>query len=84
MSCDNSTMLLCGRCRVVVTSSIEGPVRFVCCPVCGESDTAENARREAGRHTAHQLLQLMLRAHLRKGPALHFRFVEEIDALKDR
>jgi hypothetical protein len=84
MDCDNSIVLLCGRCGVAVTSSIEGPTIFVCCPVCGESDTLENARREAGRHTAHQLLQLMLRAHLGKGPALHFRFVEEIDALKDR
>ena len=77
MGYDDSTVILCGRCRVAVTSSTAGLAIFVFCPVCGESDTLENARREAGQHTAHQLLQLMLRAPIKKGPMLHFRFVEE-------
>jgi len=79
MGCDDSTFLFCGRCRVAVTSSNAGLAIFVCCPVCGESDTLENARREAEQHTAHLLLQLVLRAPIGKGPALHFRFIEESD-----
>ena len=78
--------LLCGRCNVRLHVSAEArgdPI--VCCPVCGERDTLQNALREAGRHVAYKLLSRMLRhpdselsaLDAEQRPTLHFRFVED-------
>ena len=82
MPVEAAKRLLCGRCRVRLDISaygLDGPM--VRCPTCGESDTVENALREAGQHVAHTLLSSMLRGAVSGSsmPArapLHFRFIE--------
>jgi hypothetical protein len=67
--------ILCGRCKVpigVSDSSSWEPT--VTCPICGQSGTLEEARREAGQHAAHRLLSRMLDVLDR--PELSFRFIE--------
>ncbi len=77
MSFDEPQLILCGRCRVAVeVSTASGCETSVRCPQCGESDTLEDARREAAQHTAHELLSTMLRNLRPGGPELYFRFVE--------
>jgi hypothetical protein len=78
MRFEEPQLIMCGRCRVAVEVSASSACETrVCCPSCGESDTLEEARREAGQHTAHRLLSVMLRG-LRTDdrPELYFRFVE--------
>jgi uncharacterized paraquat-inducible protein A len=69
--------ILCGRCGIAVqvTASSRGEER-VSCPRCGETDTLDDARREASRHTAHRVLSAMLSGMGTDRPELAFRFVE--------
>jgi len=54
-----------------------GREETVCCRICGQNDTLEDARREAAQHTAHKLLSRMLSGLRTKDqPELYFRFVE--------
>ena len=73
--------LLCGRCRVPVALDQSGAEIIVRCPECGESDTLEAARREAGQHSAHKLIQRALYRDPieQQQPELAFRFIEEAD-----
>ncbi len=75
-------LILCGRCRLPVEfSAASGRDTTVCCPTCGQSDTLEEARREAAQHTAHRLLSSMLSGLRAKDqPELYFRFVEGGDS----
>jgi len=77
MDFDELGPILCGRCGVVVEimARSDGETR-VCCPICGETDTLADARREASRHTAHEVLSAMLRGIRGDGPDVAFRFVE--------
>lgn len=81
MDVNEPQRILCGRCRVPVQiSAPSGYETNVCCPICGQSDTLEQARREASQHTAHILLSNML-GGLRTNdrPELFFHFVEGVD-----
>ena len=74
MSHERSQRIFCGRCNVpidVLSSSNPDPI--IRCPVCGESESLEEARTEAGRHSAHMLLSHML--DLKERSRLFFRFV---------
>ena len=78
MGFKGSQPILCGRCRIPVERSTETTrLTTVCCPNCGQTDTLEDARREAAQHTAHKLLSAMLRTN--DQPELYFRFVEGDD-----
>ena len=79
MDFDDDERILCGRCRAAVVrceavSEVETIVR---CPVCGESDTLEAARREASRHTAYAFLQRALRPIKAGAPEVSYRFHAE-------
>jgi hypothetical protein len=78
MDFEELPLILCGCCKAPVVVSVScGREPKVCCPVCGQSDTLENARREAAQHTAHRLLSSMLSGLRTKDqPELSFRFVE--------
>ncbi|RBP17241.1 hypothetical protein DFR50_103126 [Roseiarcus fermentans] len=70
--------ILCGRCRTVVhleTPSVAETI--VRCPVCGESDTLEAARREASQHTAYAFLQHALWPIKAGAPEVRYRFHAE-------
>jgi hypothetical protein len=42
---------LCSKCKVSVHVGVDASSRIVvCCPVCGESDTLENALLQARQH----------------------------------
>ena len=72
-----SAVVLCGRCKVPVSfSTSREPETTVRCPICGESDTLQNAAREAGQHSAYKILSYMLNRPANK-PELFFRFTEE-------
>lgn len=78
MDFNEDRRILCGRCRIPVqiaaSSDCETQVR---CPICGHSDSLEEARREASQHTAHILLSSMLRGlGTSDRPELFFHFVE--------
>ena len=76
MGSEDQHPILCGRCKIPVDVSA-GRERRVCCPACGQTDTLEEARREAGQHTAHTLLWRMLQGVLKKDQQEpSFRFVE--------
>jgi hypothetical protein len=56
----SSHILLCGKCRVPVEGSTDSNGHEIAtCPKCGESDTFENATREAGEHVADKLVRDM-------------------------
>jgi len=43
--------ILCSKCKVRVHVRVDASSRtIVCCPVCGESDTLENALLQARQH----------------------------------
>ena len=68
--------ILCGRCGVPVEASGSfGREPVVRCPVCGQTDTLDGARREACQHTAHALLSRILGRPTDK-PQSSYRFVE--------
>ena len=75
MTFDDDERILCGRCRAVVEaeplSAVETIVR---CPVCGENDTLEAARREASQHTAYAFLQGALWPIKAGAPEVRYRF----------
>lgn len=50
--------VLCGRCHVAVEQRVnpDGQVMVVC-PTCGQSDTLENAAREAGEYLTDKLMR---------------------------
>ena len=69
--------VLCGRCKVPVSlSTSREPETTVRCLICGESDTLQNAAREAGQHSAYKVLSHILRRPNDKRE-LYFRFTEE-------
>jgi hypothetical protein len=70
--------ILCGKCRVQVEKFHVGFESMVRCPKCGETDTLRIARREAGEHTAHQLLQRILAHLLDSKPSRASRFIEDL------
>lgn len=78
MNFDDEDRILCGRCRTEVhlelASGIETVVR---CPVCGETDTLDAARREASQHTAYAFLQRALRPLKTGAPEVRYRFHAE-------
>ena len=78
MGFEEPQLILCGRCRIAVeVSPASGGETKVCCPICGQTDTLDDARREAAQHTAHKLLSGMLRdVRTNDQPELYFRFVE--------
>ena len=76
MFADDPVGIMCGQCRAAVRVSTVGRDTIVVCSICGESDTLEAARREAGRHTAHLVLSRLLRSEADGRPALRFRFIE--------
>jgi hypothetical protein len=48
--------LLCGHCRVEIEGrTYDDGHQEAVCPVCGQTDTIENAIREAGEYAAHEL-----------------------------
>ena len=68
--------IVCSRCRVPIEASASfGCEPVVRCPVCGQTDTLDSARREACQHTAQALLSRMLGRPTDK-PESSFRFVE--------
>jgi hypothetical protein len=72
---DDEEPILCGRCRTVVQfETVSGIETIVRCPVCGESDTLEAARREASQHMAYAFLQRMLRPIKTDEPQVRYRF----------
>ncbi|HZZ60333.1 MAG TPA: hypothetical protein VFE63_04050 [Roseiarcus sp.] len=85
MSFEEKQLILCGRCRrPVELSAPSGQATIVSCPTCGQSDTLEEARREAAQHTAHRVLSAMLSGLRAKDqPELYFRFVESGDRQAD-
>jgi hypothetical protein len=86
MDFDERKPILCGRCRVPVEiSAPSGWETKVHCPTCGQSETLEEARREASKHTAHVLLSNMLRGlRTNDRPELFFHFVEGGDSRPGR
>jgi predicted RNA-binding Zn-ribbon protein involved in translation (DUF1610 family) len=64
--------ILCGRCGVPV--QIEADRLTVHCPVCGENDTLEGARREASEHTAYAFLQDIIWPIKAGAPEVRYRF----------
>ena len=85
MGLEEQQPILCGRCRrPVEVSAPAGRATIVCCPTCGQSDTLEEARREAAQHAAHRILWTMLSGLRAKDqPELYFRFVEGGDRQAD-
>ncbi len=72
----NTRPPLCGRCKVDVVLSDD----MVRCPRCGQTDTLDDACREAAQHTAHKILSAVLRdSRTNDRPELYFRFVESGD-----
>ncbi len=48
--------LLCGHCRVPIEGrTYDDGHQEAVCPVCGQTDTIENAVREAGEYAAYEL-----------------------------
>ena len=75
---DADERILCGRCRAPV--QIETPraiEEIVRCPICGESDTVEAARKEASEHTAYVFLRRALGALKAGAPEVRYRFHAE-------
>ena len=70
--------IVCGRCRKPVQfETVRGIETIVRCPICGESDTLDAARREASEHTAHVFLQRALGPIKAGAPEVRYRFHAE-------
>jgi hypothetical protein len=55
---DETHKVLCGRCHVPVDKGTDAQGQdIVTCPSCGESDTVENASREAGEYYTSKLVR---------------------------
>ena len=85
MSSEETSPLLCGKCRIPVEGRTEADgSNRVRCPRCGENDTLNNAVREAAGHKAEKLVKGMF-AGLGKSPYVtvtsspehSFRFITE-------
>ena len=66
--------IFCGRCKAPVEIEVRPAEEIVRCPICGETDTAEGARREASQHTAYRLMQRALGFLKAGSPEVSFRF----------
>jgi hypothetical protein len=67
--------ILCGRCKTPVEIEAVRPIEeIVRCPVCGETDSIEAARREASQHTAYRLLRRALGPLNAGAPEVRYRF----------
>jgi hypothetical protein len=67
--------ILCGQCKAPVQiESYPGPETMVRCPICGVSETLEEARREASKHIAHSLLRAALWPMKAGEPEVSYRF----------
>jgi hypothetical protein len=75
--------ILCGKCRVPVVGFHIGYQSMVRCPKCDETDTLNDARREAGEHTPHQLIQKALTQLTGLRQSLTFRFIEDSRLRRD-
>jgi len=70
--------ILCGRCNAPVRfETVRAVGEIVRCPICGESDTVEAARREASEHTAYVFLQRALSSLKANAPQVRYRFHAE-------
>ena len=74
LGADAEERILCGRCRTPVVIEVRPAEEIVRCPICGETDTAEAARREASQHTAYQLVRLALSPLNAGAPEVRYRF----------
>ena len=67
--------IVCGRCKEAVRiETMQASETVVRCPICGESDTLEAARREAGQHIAYVFLQSALGSLKANAPQVRYRF----------
>ena len=71
---DAEERILCGRCKAAVEIEAQPAEEIVRCPICGETDTAEAARREASQHTAYRLVQRALGPLKAGAPEVRYRF----------
>jgi len=71
---DGEERILCGRCKAAVEIEARPAEEIVRCPICGETDTAEAARREASEHTAYLLVRRALGSLKAGAPEVRYRF----------
>lgn len=87
MSGDETKPILCGRCNVEIQQRTDpdGQDRAFC-PTCGQSDTVDNAIREAGDYLANKLAResfeglsgsQFAKVTIAKPPERSFRFIIE-------
>jgi hypothetical protein len=68
-----SRALMCARCRVGLKCCGDSDSdAVVTCPICGESDTLENAIRESTEHFVDEQVHQMLGNTLRVGGAIQY------------
>jgi hypothetical protein len=55
-----TTVMACGRCKVPLKGSATlQPVFTLACPICGESDTFANVRREVDEYRQEQSMRML-------------------------
>jgi ribosome-binding protein aMBF1 (putative translation factor) len=82
MTMGEAKTVLCGSCHVGVEQRVnpDGQMMVVC-PTCGQSDTLENAAREAGEYLTDKLMREGMAGHKMPGitvthpPQRNYRFI---------
>ena len=82
---EDANPVLCARCDVALKLSTDpNSDLMVSCPVCGESDSLDNALKESGEYFAHKFIRAALRGAasaqldpltFKHGPEAYYRFI---------